>query len=67
MLNYVHNLKILSRLVQDMSDQSVLLCKVQLVGTYIKGMEEMNGSGRITPEKLREQKYKGKCARILDE
>ena len=44
----------------------VLLCKVKLVGAWIKGREVVVGARRIRSEKLRENWYREKYARSLE-
>ena len=42
---------------QGISDHHVVLCKVRLVGTWIKRGEVVDGARRIINEKLREHHY----------
>ena len=51
---------------QDISDHHVVLCKVRLVGTYIKRKEIVDGARRIRSEKLREHQYREGYARSLE-
>ena len=44
----------------------VVLCKVRLVGTWIKSKEVVDGARRITSKKLREHQYKEGYARSLE-
>ena len=44
----------------------VVLCKVSLVGTWIKRREVVDGARRIRSEKLREHHYRGGYARFLE-
>ena len=49
-----------------LSDYHVVLCKVWLVGAYIKSREVVDGAGRIRSENLRENQYKEEYTRSLE-
>ena len=51
---------------QGISDHHVVLCKLRLVGTWIKRREVVDGALRIKSEKLREHHYRERCARSLE-
>ena len=42
----------------DLSDHYVVLCKVRLIGVWIKKREVVVGARRIWSEKLREHQYR---------
>ena len=48
-----------------LSDHHVVLCKVRLVGAWIKMREVVVEAGRITSEKLRKHQYREGYARSL--
>ena len=50
-----------------LSDHHVDLCKVWLVGAWIKRSEVVAGAKRIKSEKLRDQEYRERYARSLEE
>ena len=52
---------------RGLSDHYVVLCKVSLVGAWIKRREEVVGASRIRSEKLREHQYREGYARSLEE
>ena len=51
---------------QSLSDHHVVLCKVRLVGVWIKRREVVVGARRIRSEKLREHQYREGYARSLE-
>ena len=51
---------------RDLSDHHVLLCKVRLVGAWIKRREVVVGARRIRSEKLREHQYREGYAKSLE-
>ena len=56
MLFYVQDVRTVRGMGQGFSDSYVLLCKVRLVGTWIK-RREVKGARRIRSEKLGECQY----------
>ena len=56
MLRYVQDVRAVRGMGRDFSDHYVVLCKVRLVGTWIKRREVVVGARRIRSEKLREHK-----------
>ena len=51
---------------RDISDPHVVLCKVRLVGTWIKRREVVDRATRTISEKLRGHQYREKYARSLE-
>ena len=51
MLEYVHDFLAVRRLGRGLSGHHVVLCKIRLVGTWIKRREVENESTRIRGEK----------------
>ena len=51
---------------RGLSDHHVVLCKVKLVGAWIKRREVVVGALRIRSEKLRENQYRERYARSLE-
>ena len=51
---------------QDLSDHQFVLCKVWLVGAWVKKREVVVGARRIRSEKLREYQYREGYARSLE-
>ena len=49
-----------------LSDHYVVLCKVRLVGAWIKRREVVVGAKRIRNEKLREHQYREEYTRSLE-
>ena len=64
MLQYVQDVRTMGR---DLSDHYVVLCKVRLVGAWIKRREAVVGARRIRSEKLREHQCREGYARSLEE
>ena len=58
LLRYVQDLRAVRGIGRDLSDHHVVLCKVRLVGTWIKRREVINGARRIRSEKLREHQHR---------
>ena len=57
MLRYVQDVKAVRGMGQGLSDSYVVLCKVRLVGTWIKRREVVAGAIWIRSEKLKEDWY----------
>ena len=55
MLRYVQDVRAMGR---DLSGHHVVLCKVMLVGAWLKRREVEVGARRIRSEKLREHQYR---------
>ena len=55
MLQYVQDVRAVRGMERGLSDHYVVLCKVRLVGAWIKRREVVVGATRIRSEKLREQ------------
>ena len=51
---------------RGLSDHYVVLCKVRLVGAWIKRRDVVVGAWRIKSEKLREHQCREGCARSLE-
>ena len=51
---------------RGISDHHVVLCKIRLVGTWIKRREVVGRARRIRSEKLREHRYSEEYARFLE-
>ena len=50
----------------SLSDHHVVLCKIRLVGAWIKRREVVIGARRIRSKKLREHQYREGYARTLE-
>ena len=57
MLHYVQDVRVLKGMGRGLSDHHVSLCKVSLVGAWIKKRDVVIGGKRIRSEKLREDRY----------
>ena len=51
---------------RGISDHHVVLCKVRLVGTWIKRRDVVNEASRIKSEKLKEHQYREGYAMSLE-
>ena len=51
---------------RNLSDHCVVLCKVRLIGAWIKRREAVVGARRIRSEKLREHQYREGYARSFE-
>ena len=58
MLRHVQDTRTVSGIGRGLSDHHVVLCKVRLVGAWVKGREVVLESRRIRCEKLREHQYR---------
>ena len=58
MLRYVQNVRAVRGIVRGLLDHPVVLCKVRLVGAWIKRREVVDGTRMINSEKLREHQYR---------
>ena len=58
MLRYVQDVRVVKGMGRGLSDHHVVLCKIRLVGTWIKRREVVVGARRIRSEKLREDRYR---------
>ena len=67
MLRFVQDVRAVKRMGRGISDHHVILCKVRLVGTWIKRREVVDRARRIRSEKLREHQYREEYARSLEE
>ena len=65
-LRYVQNVKAVRGMRRGLSDHHLALCKVRLVGAWIK-KREVVGARRIRSGKLREGRYREGYARFLEE
>ena len=54
MLRYVQDVRVVRGIGHGLSDRYVVLCKVRLVGAWIKRREVVVGTRRIRSEKLKE-------------
>ena len=66
MLQYVQDVRAVREMGRDFSDHYVVLCKVRLVGAWIKRTEVVGGARRIRSEKLMEHQYREGYARSLE-
>ena len=66
MLRYVQGVKAVRGMGRRLTDHHVVLCKVKLVGAWIKRREVVVGARRIRSEKLREYQYRERYARSLE-
>ena len=66
MLHYVHDMRAVRGMERGLSDHHVVLCKVKLVGAWIKRREAVVGARRIKSKKLKEHKYREGYARSLE-
>ena len=57
MLEYMQDVRVVRGMGHGLSDHYVVLCKVRLVGAWIKRREVLVGARRIRSEKLREHQY----------
>ena len=58
MLRCVQDVRALRRLGRGLSDHYLILCKIRLVGTWMKRREVVDGARSIRSEKLREHQYR---------
>ena len=65
-LPYVQDVRAVRRMECGLSDHYVVLCKVRLVGAWIKRKEMVVEVRRIRSEKLREHQYREEYARSLE-
>ena len=65
MLQYVEDVRTVRGMEQGISDHHVL-CKVMLLGTWIRRREVVNGVLRIRSEEFREQQYIEEYFRCLE-
>ena len=66
MLRFVQDVRGMRRMVRDLSDNHIVLCKVRLVGVWIKSREVVNRARRSRSEKLREHQYREGYSTSLD-
>ena len=66
MLQHVQNMRAVRGMGRGLSDHHVVLCKVRLVGAWIKRREVVVGARRTRSEKLREHQYRKRYARSLE-
>ena len=66
MLRHVQDVDAVRGMGCGLSDHYVVLCKVRLVGAWIKRRELVGGARRIRSDKLREHKYREGCAKSLE-
>ena len=65
MLRYVQDVRAARGMGRGISDHHVVLCKVRLVGAWIKRREVVVKARRIRSEKLREHHHRERYARSL--
>ena len=65
MLRHVQDVRALKGMGRGLTDHLVVLCKIRLVGAWIKRKEVVAGARRIRSEKLREYQYIEGHARSL--
>ena len=61
MLRYVQDVRAVRGIGRSLSDHHAVLCKVRLVGSWIKRREGVDGTRRIRSEKLREYQHRRIC------
>ena len=66
MLHYVQDVRAVRGMGRGLSDHHVVLCKVRLVGAWIKRREVEVGARSIRSEKLREDRHREKYPRSLE-
>ena len=66
MLQYVQDVRAVRGMGPSFSDHYALLCKVRLVGAWIKRREVVVGAKSIRNEKLREHQYREEYASSLE-
>ena len=66
MLRYVQDVRAVGGMGRGLSDHHVVLCKVRLVGTWIKRREVVIVARRIRSKKLREHQHRERYARSLE-
>ena len=66
MLRYGQDVRAVRGMGCGPSDHYVVLCKIRLVGAWIKRREVLVGAGRSRSEKLREHQYIEGYARSLE-
>ena len=66
MLRYVQDVRAVRGMGLGLSDHHVVLCKVGLVGAWIKRREMVVGATRIRSEKLSEHQYRKGYGRSLE-
>ena len=66
MLRYVQDVRTVREIIQGPSNHHVVLCKVRLVGAWIKRRGVVIGARRIRSEKLREHQYREGYTRSLE-
>ena len=57
-LRYVQDVRAVRKMGRGFSEHHVILCKVRLVGEWIKRRGVVAGASRIRSEKLREHQYR---------
>ena len=67
MLQYVQDMRVVRRMGCSLSDQHVVLCKVRVVGPWIKRREVEIGTCMIRNEKLKENQYREGYASSFEE
>ena len=66
MLRFVQDVRAVRGMGRGLSDHHIVLCKVKLVGTWIKRKGMVNGGRRIRSEKPREHQYREGYAKSLE-
>ena len=66
MLQYVQDVRAVRGMGCGLSDHYIVLCKLRLVGAWIKRREVVVRARRIRSEKLREHQYREGYARFLE-
>ena len=65
-LRYMQDVRAVRGMGRGLSDHYVLLCKIKLVGAWIKRREVVDRARRTKSEKLREHQYREGYARSLE-
>ena len=66
MLHYVQDVRVVKGMGRGISDHYVVLCKVRLLGAWLKRRDVVVGARRIRSEKLRKHQYREGYARSLE-
>ena len=66
MLRYEQDVRSVRGMGPGLSDHYVVLCKVRLVGAWIKRRKVVVGARRIRSKKMMEHQYRGRYARSLE-
>ena len=65
-LRYVQDVRVVRGMERGLSNHHIVLCKLRLIGTWIKRREVVVGARRTRSEKLRQHQYREGYARSLE-